>query len=321
MRAACAPDLSASFPVSRGFHDGQSVLETECRSPQSALHHLNPIDPSRTAVVLGSSFLGVYAHAGFLNGIERAGFRPARIAGASAGALAGSLYAFGLRGDALRSAALDLKLRRSFLDAGGILRLPGVITSLWASGVFSGKRTVAHLHRIFDGIDLSQLEVPLDIAVTDAATSKLEIRRNGPLAECVMASCAVPILFEIQNVEGKSCLDGGIAGELPFEHLVEDPSLDTLILHRIRHERNSTPLLFRKTVGHAIGVTWRTISRDVHRLRVQHAGTTGKRLIEIETLTPFPGLFTHKLAASCYECGFDSGGNLSSHLAAQGCAL
>jgi predicted acylesterase/phospholipase RssA len=318
MRLDLLPDLTANRVWSCGFRGGQSVLETTCRSPQSAARRLNSIDPSRTALVLGSSFLGVYAHAGFLNGIDQAGFRPGRLVGASAGALAGSLYAFGLRGDALRSAAIDLQLRRSFLDAGALLRLPGVITSLWASGVFSGKRTVSHLRRIFDGIDLSQLEVPLDIAVTDTATSKLEIRRNGPLAECVMASCAVPILFEIQNVDGKTFLDGGIAGELPFEHLVEDPSLDTVILHRIRHERNSTPWFFRKTVGHAIGVTWRTISRDVHRLRVQQAGTSGKRLIEIETLTPFPGLFTHRLAASCYERGFDSGGNLGFHLAAQG---
>ncbi len=48
-------------------------------------------DPRRTAVVLGSSLLGVYAHAGFLNGLHTRGFEPARIAGASAGALAGAL--------------------------------------------------------------------------------------------------------------------------------------------------------------------------------------------------------------------------------------
>lgn len=263
----------------------------------------------------------MYAHAGFLNGIDQAGFRPVRLAGASAGALAGSLYAFGLRGDDLRDAALDPKLRRSFLDAGGLLRLPGLITSLWASGLFSGRRTVAHLRRIFGDIDIAGLEVPLDIAVTDATTSQLEIRRHGPLAEYAMASCAVPVLFEIQSVEGRTYLDGGIAGEFPFEHLLDDPSFDTLILHRIRHERKQPPSMFRKTPGHPMRVTWRTISRDVHRLRVQRALSAGKRLIEIETRTPFPGLFTHKLSADCYARGFETGADLRVHLGSRGFLL
>jgi predicted acylesterase/phospholipase RssA len=37
------------------------------------------------AVALGSSLLGYYAHAGFLNGLAAAGLHPARISGASAG--------------------------------------------------------------------------------------------------------------------------------------------------------------------------------------------------------------------------------------------
>ena len=121
----CAEGLSKSVCVRRA-------------NPPDSAPSVSSLDPSRCAVVLGSSFLGVYAHAGFLNGLARAGFAPGRIAGASAGAIAGALYASGLRGEALRDAALDVKLRRSFVDAGWVLRLPGVLTSLWASGLFSG---------------------------------------------------------------------------------------------------------------------------------------------------------------------------------------
>ena len=271
------------------------------------LRLMTSMDPSRTAVVLGSSFLGVYAHAGFLNGLEEAGFSPGRIAGASAGALAGALYASGLRGAALREAALDLKLRRSFVDAGVCYRLPGVLSSLWASGFFSGRKTIAYLTGMFRGRDLAELATPLDLAVTDADTSRLEIRRRGPLAELVMASCAVPGLFSVQRVEGKRYLDGGIAGELPFEHLIGDESIDTLILHRIRHEAGSTPGFFRRTVGHSFGVTRRAISHEVHWLRVERARAAGLRVWELETVTPFPGLFSHKFAPACYERGWETG--------------
>lgn len=268
---------------------------------------LNSIDPTRTALVLGSSFLGVYAHAGFLNGLDASGLRPARVVGASAGALAGSLYAFGLRGDVLREAALDLKLRRSFVDAGVCLRLPGVISTLWSSGLFHGMKTVECLRSRFGAMDLTELELPLDLAVTDAETSRLEIRREGPLAELVMASCAVPVLFCLQTVGGRRYLDGGIAGELPFEHLLDDPRIDTVILHRIRHESGSVPGFFKSSVGNAIGVTRRTISHEVHRLRSELARIRGKRVIEMKTTTPFPGLFSHRRAPLCYERGLETG--------------
>lgn len=262
--------------------------------------------------MLGSSFLGVYAHAGFLNGMNASGLRPARVVGASAGALAGSLYAFGLRGDALRDAALDLKLRRSFVDAGVCLRLPGVISTLWSSGLFHGRKTVECLRARFGAVDLAELELPLDLAVTDVETSRLEIRREGPLAELVMASCAVPVLFCIQQVDGKRYLDGGIAGELPFEHLLDDPRIDTVILHRIRHESGSVPGFFKSSVGNAIGVTRRTISHEVHRLRMDLARIPGKRVIEMKTTTPFPGLFSHHRAPLCYDRGFETGLGISS---------
>ena len=109
-----------------------------------------PPDPARTAVVLGSSFLGVYAHAGFLSGLDSLGFTPRRIAGSSGGALAGAFHACGLRGEALRSASLDPQLRRSFFDLGCLWRLPGVATSFWSTGIFSGKNAVAYLRERLD---------------------------------------------------------------------------------------------------------------------------------------------------------------------------
>ncbi len=268
--------------------------------------------------MLGSSFLGVYAHAGFLNGMEEAGLVPARIAGASAGALAGALFASGLRGDALQVAALDRKLRRSFLDAGVLLRLPGLLCGLGPTGLFSGKKTVARLQATLQDIDLLETRPRLDIAVTEVHTSLPEIRSEGPLAPLVMASCAVPLLFTVQVVGGKSYLDGGIAGDLPFEHLLEDERIDTLILHRIRHENGSTPGLFRSAAGLAIGVTRRTVCDEVHRLRLDLARTRGKTVVEMETVTPFPGLFRHRLAPCCYERGLATGRSLARLLEARG---
>ncbi len=268
--------------------------------------------PSRTAVVLGSSFLGVYAHAGFLNGLVEAGLSPARISGASAGALAGALYASGLRGDDLRREAICHHLRLSFADPGALWRLPGVLTSFWSSGVFNGKRTVAHLRRLLGDLDLADLD--LEIAVTNVLTSRCEILHSGPLAELVMASCAVPGLFTIQDVGDQRYLDGGIAAELPFEHLIDDPGIDTILIHRIRHEKGTGPAVKWETVATVIGVAHHTACNEIHRLRVELCRQHGKRLIEKETVTPYPSVLTSRLAPLCYDRGLDSGRHAATQL-------
>lgn len=267
----------------------------------------HPVTPG-LAVALGSSLLGYYAHAGFLNGLAAAGLHPARLSGASAGALAGALHAGGLRGEALKAAVLDPSLRWSFFDWAAFFRLPGVCMVLWSSGLFSGKHAVKKLHRLLDGADLSSLQSPaLDIAVTDADRYRTEILRHGPLAELVVASCAVPGLIGIQKVGGKRYLDGGVACEAPFEHWLDDPEIDTIVIHRIRHEENSGPAVSWETIATSIGASHHTVCNELHRHRTELARLKGKRLVEIDTVTPMPGLFTHRRAPLCYQRGFESG--------------
>ncbi|MBB5353652.1 putative acylesterase/phospholipase RssA [Haloferula luteola] len=258
-------------------------------------------NPHRTAVVLGSSLLGVYAHAGFLNGLIDRGFHPARLSGASAGALAGALYACGLRGDDLRHAALDPKMRWSYFDLGFLWRMPGVGSVLWANGIFHGKGKVRHLRKLLGDAQLDGLK--LDIAVTDIESQETVIRHSGPLPELVMASCAVPGLFTIQNVGNHRYLDGGIAAEYPFEHLLDRDDIDTILIHRIQHIENSSPVVNWETVAKSVGCTHHTACKALHAHRLRIAADRGKRVVEVTTTTPFPSIFNNRHAVPCYEAG------------------
>lgn len=266
-------------------------------------------NPARTAVVLSSSFLGVYAHAGFLNALDSRDFSPARISGCSAGALAGAFHACGLRGEELKSAALDPKLRRSFFDLGFLWRLPGVATSFWSTGIFSGKNTVAYLRKQLGDRDLSEL--PLDIAVANLSTNASEIRRSGPLAETIMASCAVPALFTIQQIGEERFLDGGIAAESPFQQYIHDDTIDTIIIHRLRHTDKSQPTVNWETISNVVSMAHHIVCDELHDLRQDLAKTTNTKIIEITTVTPFPGLLSNRRAPACYELGHQSGLGLS----------
>ncbi|QJE98325.1 patatin-like phospholipase family protein [Luteolibacter luteus] len=256
------------------------------------------------AVALGSSFLGYYAHAGFLNGLAAAGLHPERISGSSAGALAGSLYASGLRGDALKNAVLDAGLRWSFFDWGALYRLPGVLSVFWSSGLLSGKGAIKRLRQLVNGADLSSLKSPaMEIAVTDAVSHRSEVLKEGPLAELIVASCAVPGLFNIQRVGDRRFIDGGVACEAPFEQWLDDPAIHTIIVHRVGHEANTGPTVSWETVATAIGSAHQTVCNEFHRHRRELARLKGKRLIEIQTTTPAPGMLSQKLAPLCYERG------------------
>jgi len=268
-----------------------------------------PLDPARTAVVLSSSFLGVYAHAGFLNALDARGFTPSRIAGCSAGALAGAFHACGLRGDELKAAALDPALRRSFFDLGCLWRLPGVATSFWSTGIFSGKHTVRHLRKLLGDRDLSEL--PLDIAVTNLTTVGSEIRRSGPLAETIMASCAVPALFKIQCIGDERFLDGGIAAEFPYQQFIDDPAIDNIVIHRIRHEQGSEPNVNWETISNVISMSHHAACNELHELRGDLAIQKNKRLIEATSTTPFPGLLSNRLAPACYDLGHETATQLT----------
>ena len=272
---------------------------------------MEPVTPG-LAVALGSSLLGYYAHAGFLNGLAAAGLHPAKVAGSSAGALSGSLYAAGLRGDALKEAVLDAGLRWSFFDWGSVFRLPGVLSVFWASGLFSGKRAIQRLERLVDGIDLSSLQAPtMEIAVTDAVSHRPVILREGPLARLIVASCAVPGLLTIQRVGDQRYIDGGVACEIPFEQWLDDPTVDTIIIHRIRHEENSGPTVNWETVATSIGSAHHTVCNELHRHRSALARAKGKKLIEIDTITPMPSLITQGRAPLCYERGWEAGAAVS----------
>lgn len=260
------------------------------------------------AVALGSSFLGYYAHAGFLNGLAAAGLYPERISGSSAGAIAGSLYASGLRGEALKNAVLDAGLRWSFFDWGAFYRLPGVLSVFWSSGLLSGKGAVKRFRSMLNGADLSSLRSPvMEIAVTDAVSHRSQVLKEGPLAELIVASCAVPGLFNIQRVGDRRYIDGGVACEAPFEQWLDDPAIHTIIVHRVGHEENSGPTVSWETVATSIGSAHRTVCNEFHRHRAELARMKGKRLIEIETTTPAPGMLSQKRAPLCYERGREAG--------------
>ncbi len=255
------------------------------------------------ALCLSSSFFGYYAHLGVLSEMEAAGLRPGRIAGASAGAMAGGLWAVGLRGEALEKIIYDFHFRRAFFDLGAFYRWPGIVTGLAGSGLLSGARMRRYLARRLGSLRIEELRNPrLEIAVANLTKKRGEIRSRGPLNDFLIASCAMPVLFKPQRIEGEDFLDGGVAHETPFDHWLEDSAIHTIVVHRIRHSSCIRGLPW-ETPGGILGACHMVASNELMDHRVHRAKETGKRLILLETEHKHPGLLHGTRSRGFFEAG------------------
>lgn len=263
-------------------------------------------DPG-VALALGSAFLGMYAHGGFLCGLNSAGVFPGHVSGASAGAMAAGFYAAGLRDRELEAAILCDTLKRSYPDLSMLMRLAPMCVMGRLSGLMHGKRVVRHLEKLLPVVEIENTpEVKLKIAVTDLRGFTGGFLESGPLAQSMMASCSVPLLFTEQRIGETLYHDGGILHQLPFEPYLRDPSIHTIIIHSINY---STRIKRRHLgISAAFANSHQIMNEALFAYRRAEAERNGKRVILLETHHSHPGLFQTKAAKNrFFEVGRSSG--------------
>ncbi len=272
----------------------------------------NPADTG-IAVALGSAFLGVYAHGGFLCGLNEAGIHPGHVSGSSAGAIAGGFYAAGFRGEKLREAVTSSALKRSYPDFGILYRGAPMFFIGKLTGLMHGKRVIRHLKEELQcELIENTTSAKLSIAVTDLRKLESKFLTTGPLAESIMASCSVPILFTGQTIAGTEFHDGGILHELPIDPFVNDPEIHTIIVHSISNPSKSS--------GKHLGVSspfshgHKMLNRSLTDMRIREAERNGKRVIFVETTHPHPGLFQSAATKrKFFDEGHTTGLSLAGH--------
>lgn len=150
---------------------------------------------------LSAGFFGFFAHAGALSALAEAGLRPARVTGASAGALIGGLFAGGLEPGDMEAELVRLK-REDFWDPA-----PGF-------GLLRGARFRAHVAGLLSRRTFEAARVPVALSVWDVLSARTRVQDRGDLATAICASCAFPGMFQPVFIEGRPHLDGGI-GDRP----------------------------------------------------------------------------------------------------------
>lgn len=148
-------------------------------------------------LTMSSGFFSFFAHAGMLAALEEAGLAPARITGSSSGALVGALAGSGRSVAELQPRLFTLQ-KADFWDPA-----PG-------AGLLRGRRLRDLVAEMAAVARLEACVTPTAVSIYDIATRKTIVMDSGPLADVVMASCCVPLLFQPVTINGRRCWDGGI---------------------------------------------------------------------------------------------------------------
>ena len=179
------------------------------------------------------------AHIGVLRVLEENRVPIDYIAGTSAGAIIGSLYAAGLSPDEIEAAVAGIdwddmledrprradlpyrrkregfnylvKYRPGYDD--GEIRIP--------LGLVQGQKITQFFRRYFhayaDPRDFDELPTPLRVVATDLTSGEAVVIGEGDLALAVRASMSIPVFFAPVRVDGRLLIDGGPANNLPID--------------------------------------------------------------------------------------------------------
>jgi predicted acylesterase/phospholipase RssA len=241
------------------------------------------------ALSLASSELGFSVHAGFMDALtSEAGIHPGHIGAASSGSYVGGLYSAGIPTSQIREILASKEMQRSFLEWRGPLRGMGMIFNLAGyTGLLTGNKAVAFLKKHLGDRRIEECErAEFTLSVTNLSKGCSEIIRHGPLAEFIVASCSVPMLFRGRTIGGNLFCDGAISDSSPFYHFVQNPDIDRIIVHTVRHAERHLENIKPLTIAQVFGQAHQIITDRFLDLHLECALSKGKKVIVLTSIVP-----------------------------------
>lgn len=157
----------------------------------------------RIGLALGGGAVRGAAHIGVIRALHEEAIPIDCIAGTSAGALVGSLYAGGLEWQELQEAAVGL----------GWL---SVAEPAWPRGGFlTNRRMRRFLDQQMGPVTFDDLRLPFVAVAADANTGAEVVLREGRVADAVRASTAIPGIIKPVELDGRLLVDGGVVTNVP----------------------------------------------------------------------------------------------------------
>lgn len=199
-----------------------------------------------TSLVLSGGGVRGMAHIGFIRAINEHGIQIDRVAGASAGALVGALFANGNHTDDMLAFFKEAPLfKYNYFN----IHKPGLIDTDRYYDLLKGFLK----HDLFE-----ELNKPLHVAATNLVDGTLKEFNSGELIRPLLASASLTPVFSPVEIDGELFADGGILSNFPLE-FVEEKSTQII-------GSNTTALgrLSAKQLKNALQITTRVSSLMIY---------------------------------------------------------
>lgn len=183
----------------------------------------------KVGLALGGGGSRGMAHIGVLEVLEKENIHIDMVAGTSAGAAIGALFAQGKNTDELDALARswDWKQRAQIID----LALP-------KSGFIAGKKVKSFLKSIIGDVEFSDLKLPFACVATDVITGEEVVINQGSVLEAVRASISMPIIFTVVKWQNRYLVDGGLVNPVPVS-VLKDMGADFIIAVNVTHRMST----------------------------------------------------------------------------------
>ena len=169
---------------------------------------LQPIVVKKRPVIgiaLGGGATRGFAHIGVLNSLEQNGIVPDIVVGTSAGAVAGVLFAGGIRGARLEDVAKQLQ-RDQVVD-----------WSYSGRGFIRGELLQKFINDMLDNRPIEDLAIVFAATATDLDNGDLVVFTTGEAGLAVRASSSIPGLVSPVTINGHDYVDGGLVSKVPVQ--------------------------------------------------------------------------------------------------------
>ena len=161
------------------------------------------------ALALSSGGPRGFAYIGALEELEARGYRVSSIAGTSAGALVGGVYAAGKLS--------EFKEWLFALDTWKVLSLMDISLSL--NSFVKGDRIIEAIKEVVPDVKIEDLSIPFCAIATDLYTGQEVLFENGNLFDAIRASISIPSMFRPVERGRQLLVDGHSSNCLPLNRV------------------------------------------------------------------------------------------------------
>jgi NTE family protein len=166
---------------------------------------------NKYGLALGAGGAKGISYIGVLKALEDLNINITHVAGSSAGALIGAMYA--LWGDAKKVQDTVLEY-----DKEKLMKMFRSDISL-RKGVFKGDTFVEELENIFGDTKITECKIPFVAVTVDILGCEKIYFTDGLIKDAVRASCSIPFVFQPYELNGRYLVDGGLAENVPIDAL------------------------------------------------------------------------------------------------------